>query len=159
MALEVQYFDNMKKCLQWLILILIIPIFCILHKFLIWFRILTFKANFGLWNPCFIKSRLVSSSRCLYLYHLMSGKQFWCYKFLQLQVSVYNYSSGLYGLETSKYENHDIFDTKLTPKHQKSILINIFVPLAFEMALVTFVGLLYFSCNPWCLMRPLVQKD
>ena len=77
----------------------------------------------------------------------MSGKQFWLYKFLQLQVSVYSYSSGLfglYGLETSKYGNHDIFDTNLTQKHQKSTFSNMLTPVAFEMAFTTFVGLIIF---------------
>ena len=92
----------------------------------------------------------------------MSGKQFWLYKFLQLEISDSSNSSGLfglYGLETAKYGNHDIFDTKLTQNHQKITFLNIFTPLAFEMALATFVGLLYFSCNPWCLIKAVVQKD
>ena len=92
----------------------------------------------------------------------MSGKQFWPYKFLQLEVSGSSYSSGLlglYGLESAKYGNHDIFDTKLTQNHQKITFLNMFTPLAFEMALATFVGLLYFSCNPWCLIRPVVPRN
>ena len=74
----------------------------------------------------------------------MSRKQFWLYKFLQLQFSVYSYSSGLFGLydlETLKYGNHDIFDTNMTQKQQKSTFINMLTPVAFEMAFMTFVGL------------------
>ena len=92
----------------------------------------------------------------------MLGKQFWLYKFLQLEVSGFSYSSnlfGLYGLESAKYRNHNIFDTKLTQKHQKITFLDLSTPLTFETALATFVGLLYFSCNPWCLIRPVVPRN
>ena len=61
----------------------------------------------------------------IYAIILMSGKQFWLYKFLQLKVSDSSYASGLFGLnglEIAKYGNHDIIDIKLTPKHQKILI-------------------------------------
>ena len=90
-----------------------------------------------LWNqvwplkPLFRGSCPVFSTGYLYLCYLISGKKFWPYKFLLLEDSDSSYFSslfGLYGLETSKYGNNDIFDTNLTQKHKKGTFSNMLTP-------------------------------
>ena len=80
-------------------------------------------------------------------------------KFPQLQFSVYSYSSGLFGLETSKYEIHEIFDTNFTQKHQKSNFLNMLTPVAFEMAFATFVGLFLFFLHSLMTIMASGTKD
>ena len=123
---------------------LLIPIFCTLWNFLIQLKFLTVKVNFDLWNTYFLKIPLFFSFGYPYLCHLMSRKQIWLYKFLQLEVSNSSYSSSLFGLMALKQQ--------IDPKTSKKYLFEDVCPSGLCWPLM-------FFCNPWCLIRPLVPED
>ena len=77
----------------------------------------------------------------------MSGKQFWLYKFLQLQVSVYSYSSGLfglYGLEGQTKGIPQIINTSWLQLGEKIMKIQLLSYLAFGVTFKNFFGLFHF---------------
>ena len=108
------------------------------------FNFLAFKADIGLWNDCL---QLLCRNwpfgyykSCLW----MLEKHVWMIWHPNVQVCSSSYHSGLFGLfglETLKYWNHQLLDTKRCQNHEKIINFSYFGHMAFEMAFMTFVGL------------------
>ena len=74
----------------------------------------------------------------------MLEEHVWIISHPNVWVCSYSYQSGLFGLfglETLKYWNHQLLDTKRSQKHEKIIKFSYSSPVAFEMAFTTFVGL------------------
>ena len=91
----------------------------------------------------------------------MLEKHIWVYRHLHLQVvvsTVHAAFSGLFGLGTLTKGIFQCNNSKWSQRHQKIWKNDTIQPLAFDLAFTTFIGLLYFSRNPWCLRSPVVCK-
>ena len=91
----------------------------------------------------------------------MLEKQIWVYWHLHLQVvvsTIHAAFSGLFGLGTLTKGIFQCNNSKWSQRHQKIWKNDTIQPLAFDLAFTTFIGLLYFSWNPWCLRSPVVCK-
>ena len=91
----------------------------------------------------------------------MLEKQIWVYWHLHLQVvvsTIHAAFSGLFGLGTLTKGIFQCNNSKWSQRHQKIWKNDTIQPLAFDLAFTTFIGLLYFSGNPWCLRSPVVYK-
>ena len=91
----------------------------------------------------------------------MLEKQIWVYWHLHLQVvvsTIHAAFSGLFGLGTLTKGIFQCNNSKWSQRHQKIWKNDTIQPLAFDLAFTTFIGLLYFSRNPWCLRSPMVYK-
>ena len=91
----------------------------------------------------------------------MLEKQIWVYWHLHLQVvvsTIHAAFSGLFGLGTLTKGIFQCNNSKWSQRHQKIWKNDTIQPLAFDLAFTTFIGLLYFSRNPWCLRSPVVCK-
>ena len=91
----------------------------------------------------------------------MLEKQIWVYWHLHLQVvvsTIHAAFSGLFGLGTLIKGIFQCNNSKWSQRHQKIWKNDTIQPLAFDLAFTTFIGLLYFSRNPWCLRSPVVCK-